>query len=114
MHQSGRFDSMLNNRSRPHAGIHVTSRSIASRPAWRSVVSVSVKRTGVSRLMNHCDVARKITGLWERLLDVRVRVEHALAREHLDRVQGVPARAHRGIDVKAVTDAGIEVVRAVA
>ncbi len=52
--------------------------------------------------------------LLERLLDVRVRVEHALAREHLDRVQEVPARAHRGIDVKAVTDAGIEVVRAVA
>ena len=36
-YQSGRFDSMLNRRSRPQAGIQVTSLSIASRPACRKV-----------------------------------------------------------------------------
>ena len=89
-----------------------------------------------SMRMNHCDVARKITGLWqrqqcgyecwkscavpeprallERLLDARVGVEHLLAAEELDRVEEVTAGADRGIDVQPVAHAGDEVVGAVA
>ena len=77
--------------------------------------------------MNHCDVARKITGLWqrqqcgywcenasrchrraaflERRLDVRVGVEHALAAEQLDRVEEMPRRADRRVDLQAVLHA---------
>ena len=70
MHQSGRFATMLCMRSWPHDGIHSTWRSIASSAARRSVDSVLVvsafRRTALSSAMNHCDVARKITGLWQR------------------------------------------------
>jgi len=49
----------------------------------------------------------------QRLLDPRVGVEHALAREDLDLVQEVAAGPDRRVDVQAVLHAGIEVVRAV-
>ena len=126
MHQSGRFDSMLNRRSRPHAGIHFTSRSMAVEAGLPQRLALAPCRSPItgspSRRMNHCDVARKITGLWQRqqcgywcaksarchrraallqrLLDVRVRVEHALPGEHVHRVEervrpGRPARRCR-------------------
>src|SRR2546421_3843632 len=64
MHQSGRLATMLYIRSWPHDGIHFTSWSMASSAAWRSVLPLM---TGLpSSAMNHCDVARKITGLWHR------------------------------------------------
>ena len=50
----------------------------------------------------------------ERLLDLRVRVEHALPAEELDRVEEVAARADRRVDLEAVLHAGLEVVAAVA
>src|SRR5206468_1258788 len=70
MHQSGRFATMLYMRSWPQGGTHSTSRSTAFSAARRSVVAsflASVfRRTAWSSVMNHCDVARKITGLWQR------------------------------------------------
>ena len=51
MHQSGRFANMPVMRSRPQAGIH--------RTALASALAVSRRP---SMLMNHCDVAMKITG----------------------------------------------------
>src|SRR5881396_2978615 len=60
MHQSGRFAIMLYMRSWPHEGIHFTLWSMASSAAARSVFPWTI---GASILMNHCDVARKITGL---------------------------------------------------
>src|SRR5882724_1234663 len=62
MHQSGRWATMLYMRSCPHDGIHRTLLSTASTAASRSVRAPE----GLSRAMNHCDVARKITGLWQR------------------------------------------------
>jgi hypothetical protein len=62
MHQSGRLATMLWMRSRPHAGIHRTP-SIASIAAARSG---RPSASGASIRMNHCAVARKITGLWHR------------------------------------------------
>ncbi len=68
-HQSGRLATMLKMRSRPHGGIHSTSRSIAWSAASRSVRGErpsGVTTGSPSIRMNHCDVARKITGLWHR------------------------------------------------
>ena len=45
---------------------------------------------------------------------LRVGVEHALAAEQLDRVEEVPARADRRVDLEPVLHAGVEVVGAVA
>src|ERR1700681_4890089 len=61
IHQSGRVAIMLLIRSSPHAGIHFTF-LISSSARWRSVLS----STADSMEMNHCSVARKITGLWQR------------------------------------------------
>src|SRR6266851_1824576 len=73
MHQSGRFATMLYMRSWPHDGIQRTSLSMASSAACRSVLpscpapsALCPDRVFPSRSMNHCDVARKITGLWQR------------------------------------------------
>src|ERR1700691_6816085 len=66
MHQSGRVAIMFESRSSPHAGYHFT---------WLISYSVRVRNVssfdlppgmGVSMEMNHCSVARKITGLWQR------------------------------------------------
>ena len=69
MHQSGRLATMLKMRSWPHGGIHSTSLSIAWSAASRSVCGErpsGVTTGSPSIRMNHCDVARKITGLWHR------------------------------------------------
>src|SRR5579872_5066120 len=63
MHQSGRVSIMFESRSSPHDGSHFTflisasvrERSVSFLPAPPSM--------GVSIEMNHCSVARKITGL---------------------------------------------------
>jgi hypothetical protein len=62
MHQSGRFATMLYMRSWPQVGIHFTSLSMACSARSRNVCSLSGSLT-LSSAMNHCDVARKITGL---------------------------------------------------
>src|SRR5436309_13441549 len=59
MHQSGRVAIMLDMRSSPHAGSHFTF-LISSSVRERRVPPPSI---GVSIEMNHCSVARKITGL---------------------------------------------------
>ena len=64
MHQSGRLASMLWMRSSPQAGIHCTP-WIASSDCARSVRPPAAADSR-SMAMNHCDVARKITGLWQR------------------------------------------------
>ena len=106
-------------------------------PTRGTSATCSVAATAISRSvgpppspsmrMNHCDVARKITGLWQRqqcgyavverlavpqpaargqrFLDLRVGVEHAQAAEERDLVEEVPARAHRRVDVEAVAHA---------
>src|SRR5690242_17280434 len=61
MHQSGRVSTMFEMRSSPHAGSHFTV-LISSRARVRKVPPP----VGVSIEMNHCSVARKITGLWQR------------------------------------------------
>ena len=66
MHQSGRLATMLYMRSWPQEGIHFTWWSIASLAASRSVRFSPLGPASFgspSRLMNHCEVARKITGL---------------------------------------------------
>ena len=66
MHQSGRVAIMLVMRSLPQAGSQTTL-SISSMVSWRNVVSEpSARFIGVSSEMNHCSVARKMTGLWQR------------------------------------------------
>ena len=66
MHQSGRVRTMLVMRSCPQAGSHVTV-LIWSMARWRKVVLVpSGAVISVSILMNHCSVARVMTGLWQR------------------------------------------------
>ena len=62
MHQSGRVSTMLAMRSSPHSGSHLTF-LISSSAAVRKVPPCGM---GVSIDMNHCSVARKITGLWQR------------------------------------------------
>ncbi len=60
MVQSGRVESMPWMRSRPQAGTHVTAWSICASAFWRRPV--------VSIEMNHCGVARKMTGFLLRQL----------------------------------------------
>ena len=63
---------MLPSRSRPQAGTQLTLCCTASTAASRSVgapLPALVTMSGnvpVSSAMNHCDVARKMTGLWHR------------------------------------------------
>ena len=70
MHQSGRVWIMFDRRSSPHAGSHFTfliSPSVRVRAAVSSLPATAARRMrGVSIEMNHCSVARKITGLWQR------------------------------------------------
>src|SRR5438445_7358611 len=61
MHQSGRVAIMLEMRSSPHAGSQCTF-LISSSARCRKVLPSTLP----SMLMNHCSVARKITGLWHR------------------------------------------------
>ena len=61
MHQSGRVAIMLEMRSSPQAGSHFTF-LISSSVSLRSVPPFM----GVSMEINHCSVARKIMGLWQR------------------------------------------------
>ena len=61
MHQSGRVAIMLEMRSSPQAGSHLTF-LISSSATLRSVPPLSLP----SMEMNHCSVARKMTGLWQR------------------------------------------------
>src|SRR5579864_3988905 len=61
MHQSGRVAIMLEMRSSPQAGSQRTF-LISSSDRCRSVLSP----TFASMEMNHCSVARKMTGLWQR------------------------------------------------
>src|ERR1039457_1405943 len=57
---------MFDNRSSPHAGSHFTF-LISASVRVRSVSFFEVPPgMGVSMEMNHCSVARKITGLWQR------------------------------------------------
>ena len=66
MHQSGRVAIILVIRSLPHAGSQTTL-SISSIVNCLKVFSWSwTELIGVSSEMNHCSVARKITGLWQR------------------------------------------------
>src|SRR5258708_3557042 len=66
MHQSGRVAIIFESRSSPHAGSHFTC-FISSRVRVRRVSSFDFPPgMGVSIEMNHCSVARKITGLWHR------------------------------------------------
>jgi hypothetical protein len=66
MHQSGRVVTMLVMRSWPQTGSQVTV-LISANARSRNVVSLpSGARMGVSMAMNHCSVARVMTGLWQR------------------------------------------------
>src|ERR1700761_7278192 len=63
MHQSGRVWIMFDSRSSPHAGSHFTfliSKSVRLRKVSSFPAPPGI---GVSIEMNHCSVARKITGL---------------------------------------------------
>ena len=66
MHQSGRVATMLVMRSSPQAGSQLT-RLISSRARWRKVVIPPLAAgMAVSMSINHCSVARVMTGLWQR------------------------------------------------
>src|SRR5580700_4015981 len=66
MHQSGRVAIIFESRSSPHDGSHFTC-LISSRVRERKMSSFDFPPgMGVSIEMNHCSVARKITGLWQR------------------------------------------------
>src|SRR5579872_1089224 len=66
MHQSGRVSIMFDRRSSPHAGSHFTF-LISAKVRVRNVSLLPAPPgIGVSIEMNHCSVARKITGLWQR------------------------------------------------
>src|ERR1017187_5971619 len=66
MHQSGRVAIMFESRSSPHDGSHFTC-LISSSVRVRSVSSFDFPPgIGVPMEINHCSVARKITGLWQR------------------------------------------------
>ena len=62
MHQSGRVAIMLCMRSLPQAGSHFTF-STSSRVRLRRVPPPGM---AASIEMNHCSVARKMMGLWQR------------------------------------------------
>src|SRR5665213_2542223 len=66
MHQSGRVAIMLEMRSSPQLGSHVTFLISAKARARKVVEEPAGFCIGVSMLMNHCSVARKMTGLWQR------------------------------------------------
>src|SRR5271163_4993506 len=74
MHQSGRVAIMFEMRSSPHAGSHFTlaiSESVRVRIVSTEASPLSPPDEarpfiGVSIPMNHCSVARKISGLWHR------------------------------------------------
>ena len=115
MHQSGRFVTMLKMRSRPHARnpLHLVVDRVPRRLAQRPRLAV---RAGDHRLAvqaheplrrgeeDHRVVAAPAVrvlvrerlavpepaALLQRLLDVRVGVEHALAAEQLDGVEECP------------------------
>ena len=127
-------------RSWPHAGIHFTSWSIGVerrlaqrarapcrlRPDRRVAVHPDeplrrreeddrvVAAPAVRVLMRERLAVPEPAALLERLLDLRVRVEHALAAEELDGVEEVARRPDRRVDLEAVLHAGVEVVGAVA
>src|SRR5580693_2671627 len=61
MHQSGRVAIMFEMRPSPQAGSHLTL-LISSSARERKVPHA----IGVSIEMNHCSVARKMIGLWQR------------------------------------------------
>src|SRR4051812_4054434 len=61
MHQSGRVAIMLEMRSSPHDGSQWTF-LISSSARCRKVLPSTLP----PMLMNHCSVARKMTGLWHR------------------------------------------------
>src|SRR5215469_11727475 len=66
MHQSGRVSIMFDIRSSPQDVSHFTlliSSSVRERSVWFLPLPPGM---GVSIEMNHCSVARKITGLWQR------------------------------------------------
>ena len=133
---------MLYMRSWPHDGIQRTLLSIASIAASRSVLSPEPRavqslrhRFAIERdeplrrrQEDHRVVAApavrigvrerlavpQLAALLQRRLDVRVRVEHALAAEQLHRVEEVSGRPDRRVDLQAVPHAGVEVVGAVA
>src|SRR5215469_5288045 len=66
MHQSGRVWIMFESRSSPHEGSHFTF-LISSSVRVRSVSLLAAPPgIGVSIEINHCSVARKMTGLWQR------------------------------------------------
>ena len=54
------------------------------------------------------------SALLQRLVDLRVRVEHALPAEELHRVEKMSGRTDRRVDLEAVLHPGVEVVGAVA
>ncbi len=120
MHQSGRFDTMLKMRSWPHAGIQVTSWSIACSAAARSVRCLTVgaldHRVAVHPHEPLCGgekddrvvaapavrvlVRERLTvpearALLEGLFDVRIGVEHPLTAEQFHRLEEMTARARR-------------------
>src|SRR5579864_8958844 len=66
MHQSGRVSIMLDRRSSPHAGSHFTLLISSNVRVRRVSFLPTPPGIGVSIEMNHCSVARKITGLWQR------------------------------------------------
>src|SRR5689334_3485905 len=66
MHQSGRVSIMFESRSSPHDGSHFTFLISASVRVRNVSFLPDPPGIGVSIEMNHCSVARKITGLWQR------------------------------------------------
>jgi hypothetical protein len=64
-------------------------------------------------LMREIGAMPQLAALGERRLDVRVGIEHALAGEHVHRLEEAAARAHRRVDLEPVAHAGREVVGAV-
>ena len=125
MHQSGRVVNMPVIRSRPHSGIQRTASASATAVARRPSIA-----------MNHCGVARKMTGEWQRqqcgYVCWMVVRNHSRPRSasvasttglasktfnaahHADVRVEAAVHADRRVDVEAVLRAGDEVVRAVA
>ena len=70
MHQSGRPATMLVMRSSPHAGSHFTFLISSSERVRRVPPSLPDASAGGESFpsieMNHCSVARKMMGLWQR------------------------------------------------
>ena len=62
MHQSGRVAIMLEMRSSPQAGIPLHLLDLVQ----RALPQGAAVALGASMEMNHCSVARKMTGLWQR------------------------------------------------